>query len=168
MSKFVIAVTIVALILGTAAFGDIQGSYVIEVDLGDSGVGVETATNRTEQTLTINVSDEGDYSATLAGGLVGEADADQVRVDKNEFSITFEFDVRGGTFKMTYSGDVEDGEMTGTFSSGMGDFEFTGKLKEEDETNTEGESQENDTTLEEETEDDQADDEKHTKPRVLS
>ncbi|MXZ45017.1 MAG: hypothetical protein F4Z01_08635 [Gammaproteobacteria bacterium] len=168
MSKFVIAFTVAASFVCLVASGDIDGSYVIEVDLGDSGVSVETATNQPEQTLTISASDEGEYSATLTGGLVGNAKANQVKVEENEFSITFEFDVRGGTFEMTYSGEVENGEMTGTFSSGMGDFEFTGRLKEEDETNPEGESQENETTPEEESEDVQADDEKHTQLRAVS
>ena len=141
MSNIKIAIATIAALACIGAFGDIVGSYTIEVDLEDSGVEAERTANRVKPTLTISVSDEGDYLAELSGGLVGDIDADRVDIVKNEFSITFEIDVRGGTFTMTYSGKVEEGEMSGTFSSGMGDFEFSGKLKEKDETKSKDESE---------------------------
>ncbi|MCY3884152.1 MAG: hypothetical protein OXG24_04465 [Gammaproteobacteria bacterium] len=119
---------------------DIEGTYVIAVDLGDQANPIEAAGDQPEQTLTIGIDESGEYSAFLSGGLVGDQKADEVNVDKNEFSITFVLEVRGGMFEMSYIGKVKDGELSGTFSSGMGDFDFTGTLKEDDENTTENES----------------------------
>lgn len=130
----------VALISCGAPHEDIEGTYVIEVDLGDQANPIEATGDRPEQTLTICINESGEYTAFLAGGLGSEQDADMIVVDKNEFSITFVSEVRGGTFEMSYFGKIKDGELSGTFSSGMGDFDFTGTLKEDDENTTENES----------------------------
>ncbi|MCY4143152.1 MAG: hypothetical protein OXG08_05620 [Gammaproteobacteria bacterium] len=146
MKKVMYFFAMVALIASMSVFAKIEGTYVIEVSWGGGGGGGGAARGggereRPEQTLTISVDDEGEYSATYAGGWGGEQEASDIEVEENEFAITFVFEMRGNEFEMTYEGQVEDGEMSGTLTTQMGEMEFTGKLKEEEEEDTEPETE---------------------------
>jgi hypothetical protein len=85
-----------------------------------------------EVTLTLAVDDEGNYSAKLAMGPMGESEGQDVEVDGNEFSFTVTRETQRGDFSMSYSGTIEDGVLEGTMSSDWGEGNFTGKLKEEE------------------------------------
>ena len=119
---------LITLFATATAFADITGTYVLEFEgMGQGGGG-----DRGEMTLTLAVDDEGNYSAKLAMGSMGESEGSDVEVDGNEFSFTVTRETPRGDFSMTYSGTVEDGELTGSIGTDWGDNPFTGKLKEEE------------------------------------
>ena len=150
MKIFKFGVALIAMFFSVSILAEIEGTYVIEVQMGDRGGGGGGARGggggggeRPETTLTISVDDEGEYSATMSGW-GGEQTATEVDVEENEFSITFVRQTQRGDWETTYNGEVEDGEMSGTLSMSGGDWEveFTGKLKEEEEAEPEGEEAE--------------------------
>lgn len=143
MQKLKFLAALIVLFASATVFGKIAGTYVLEFEgMGSGGGGGDGA----EPTLTFAVDDDGNYSATMAMGAMGEMEAQDVEVDGNEFSFSVTRETPRGDFSMSYSGKVEDGELTGSISTDWGDSPFTGKLKEEE---SEDEAEEGDDEAEE-------------------
>ena len=137
MQKLKFLAALIMLFASATVFAKIAGTYVLEFEgMGQGGGG-----DMGEITLTFAVDDEGNYSAKLSMGSMGESEGQDVEVDGNEFSFSITRETQRGDFSMTYSGKVEDGELTGSIGTDWGESPFSGKLKEE-ESEEEGEDAE--------------------------
>lgn len=112
-----------ALLFSLGIFAAVEGTYVLETD--------ENSSNEGNSTLTIDVDDEGEYSATLKSSSGAFTYTDDVVVDENKFKSTFPYWDLSGEHEITYSGSVENGKLTGTVSGDFEDVvEFAGSLIE--------------------------------------
>lgn len=129
MQKLKFLAALIVLFASATVFGKIAGTYVLEFE----GMGSRGGGDGSESTLTLAVDDEGNYSASMSMGAMGEVEGQDVEVDGNEFSFSVIRETPRGDFSMSYSGTIEDGELSGTMSSDQFEMNFTGKLKEEEE-----------------------------------
>lgn len=113
-----------ALIASLSVLAEIEGTYELE----------DTEESRFKwqrPTLTIKLSQEGEYSATLTKNS-GEVllNTDDVEVEKNEFKATFTTTTSLGDLDFTFAGQVNDGKLFGTISESMFSTEvkLAGKL----------------------------------------
>lgn len=113
-----------ALIASLSVLAEIEGTYELE----------DTEESRFKwkrPTLTIKLSQEGEYSATLTKNS-GEVllDTHDVEVEKNEFKATFTTTTSLGNLDFTFAGRVNDGKLFGTISESMFSTEakLAGKL----------------------------------------
>jgi len=113
-----------ALIASLSVQAEIEGTYELE----------DTEESRFKwqrPTLTIKLSQEGEYSATLTKNS-GEVllNTDDVEVEKNEFKATFTTTTSLGDLDFTFAGQVNDGKLFGTISESMFSTEvkLAGKL----------------------------------------
>ncbi|MDE0093369.1 MAG: hypothetical protein OXO49_02575 [Gammaproteobacteria bacterium] len=113
-----------ALIASLSVQAEIEGTYELE----------DTEESRFKwqrPTLTIKLSQEGEYSATLTKNS-GEVllNTDVVEVEKNEFKATFTTTTSLGDLDFTFAGQVNDGKLFGTISESMFSTEvkLAGKL----------------------------------------
>ena len=116
-----------------SSFGGIEGTYVLETrrDGEDRPVWKPR-----ETTLTINVGDEENYSATLKSPNSSMSTED-VELDDNEFRVKFLEEASPYDIEFTYAGTVEDGKMSGTITASTETFsvdsELIGNLKKQGE-----------------------------------
>lgn len=114
-------IAIIAVFASLSIGAEIEGTYVLE--------NKNKFKSKNEATLTINVDDKGEYSATLDGGFDTITDAEDIEVDGNEFEATFLVGRGDLEVELTYSGRVEDGNLTGTISTSNGaEVELVGKI----------------------------------------
>ncbi len=113
-----------ALIASLSVQAEIEGTYELE----------DTEESRFKwqrPTLTIKLSQEGEYSAILTKNS-GEVllNTDDVEVEKNEFKATFTTTTSLGDLDFTFAGQVNDGKLFGTISESMFSTEvkLAGKL----------------------------------------
>ncbi len=115
------------LVFSVGILAGIEGTYVLEVAENRSKVG--------QPTLSINVDDEGSYSATLTSQFGAVTNTDDVMVRANEFEATFVLKAGRGEFKVVYEGSVKNGMLSGTISSDFGvSVELIGTQDENGET----------------------------------
>lgn len=102
-----------AVIAALSVQADVEGTYILE-DTDESRFKWQ------RPTLTIKLSREGKYSATLTKNS-GEIllDTSDVEVDKDEFKATFTTSTSLGDLEFTFAGRVNDGKLFGTISESM-------------------------------------------------
>lgn len=116
-----------ALIVSIGVFAGIEGTYIIDANGNRS--------NLRQPTLTINIEDDGSYSATLTSQFGAVSKTDDVSVNENELKATFILEAGQGEFKISYEGEVENGMLSGTISSDFGaSVELVGRLQRNTET----------------------------------
>lgn len=103
----------IAVIAALSVQADVEGTYILE-DTDESRFKWQ------RPTLTIKLSQEGEYSATLTKNS-GEIllDTHDVEVDKDEFKATFTTSTSLGDLEFTFAGRVNDGKLFGTISESM-------------------------------------------------
>lgn len=116
-----------ALMVSAGILAGIEGTYVLETNGNKSTV--------KQPTLTINIDDEGSYSAMLTSQFGAVSNTDDVTVKENELRATFVLEAGQGEFKVSYEGKVENGMLSGTISSDFGaSVELVGRHQENTET----------------------------------
>ena len=121
--------SIVALFVPLSLHAEIEGTYVLE----------DTEESRykwTQPELSIEVDDEGEYSATLtkkSGEVLLETE--NIEVDEKEFKATFTTSSGLGEFDITFAGRVKDSKLSGTISESIfgSEVKFIARFKDEGE-----------------------------------
>ena len=120
-------IIIAAVFVPLSLLAEIEGTYILE----DSEEG---RFQWTQPELTIEIDDDGEYSATLTKKS-GEVllDTKEVEIDAREFKATFTTSSGLGEFDITFAGRVKDSKLSGTISESLfgSEVKLVGKLKDE-------------------------------------
>ena len=133
-----LAVVLMGIILSSPVFAEVTGTYVIEA------VGLPVDGPQAEVTLTINNDDEGKYSGVWKDRH-GTVEIEEIKIDESKFSFSWKRDSPFGEVEMGFKGKFESGNMSGKmWDTDLGEdqsIEFIGKVKEEEATSEESDSE---------------------------